>query len=142
MMQTIVSQHEAVLYLAVEGSLLTLHVHPEPDCSFIVDLQSLGAAAFDAGSGASEAKAEAGQGKTDGRGGFSSDEQRNQDEPPPSLREILESPYRKKVLFDARRPSNFLAHRFGVTLRSVENIKSLYNNTESARPRSLRSCLE
>ena len=48
MVQTIVSHQGTPLYLAVEASLLVLHIHPEPGCSYILDLDALGASAFEA----------------------------------------------------------------------------------------------
>jgi hypothetical protein len=159
MVQSIVSQHQATLYVAIEGSLLVLHVHPEPDCSYIVDLQSLGSAAFEAGSTAHKAAAEAKSEQSDGRYGFSSDGQWHQDRQLPNLRAVLESKSASmpKVFFDSRRPCAFLAGRFGVKLGPVEDIQCLElegrlaaheeqaQGGDEAKPveaRSLRSCLE
>ena len=159
MMQTVISQHQATLYVAIEGSLLVLHVHPKPDCSYIVDLQSLGAAAFEAGCAAHKAAAEAKSEHSDGRYGFSSDAQWQQSSLLPSLKAILESksPLMPKVLFGFRRACAFLAGRFGVKLGSVEDIQCLElegrlaaqeqqaQGGDEAKPvesRSLRSCLE
>ncbi|KAG8163010.1 hypothetical protein KVR01_007488 [Diaporthe batatas] len=171
MIEIIMAQAKPVLYMAREGSLLTLHVHPEPDCSFIVDLEALGASAF----GETTAQMTAGQNEqdeNDNRGHgcslslASNDEARHHDSrsrsrPLPSLRALLESnspSMPPKVIFAARGgTSGFLPRRFGVTLGgAVEEIQQLEleSRTAAQQPeqlpsgpvsacaRSLRCCLE
>lgn len=146
MIQAIVSHDQTTLYVAMEASLLVLHIHPEPNCSYVVDLESLGATAFEpyearaceAVSPARKAASEAGKEQTEHPGG-----------PVPSLRAILESSSIPKVLFDCRPVCAFLAGRFGVNMRGVEDIQCLEFegrlNREGPRgyaSRDLRSCLE
>lgn len=157
MVQTIACQVKPVLYVAIEGDLLVLHVHPEPDCSYIIDLQSLDATAFEvyiAGKAVDEAEPE---GQTGRGNGFQSDGCSDID----SLRAILESksPSMPKVLFNCRQPCAFLARKYGVHLGSVEDIQCLEmegrsssqtqqqqqargGGAKSVQARSLRSCLE
>lgn len=145
MIQAIVSQREVQLYVCVEASLLVLHVHPKPGCSYMIDLESLGASAFqpsEAISTAQKAAAEAG---------------REQAEPYstslPSLRAILESNSIPKIFFDCRPACAFLAGRFGITMGSVEDIQCLElegrlikheegQQDHRRQERDLRSCLE
>lgn len=155
--QTIACQVKPVLYVAVEGDLLVLHVHPEPDCSYIIDLQALGNPAFEVfGSCKAAAEAEP-DGQTDGGHGC-----RYEDGQPhtDSLRDILESksPSLPKVLFKCRQPCASLTRRFEVRLGSVEDIQCLEmegrrsaqtqqqqargGRAKSVEARSLRSCLE
>lgn len=144
--QAIVSPEQTTLSMAVEASLLVLHIHPEPNCSYVVDLESLGAAAFEpctareceAVSAAREAASEAGREQTEYHGG-----------PVPSLRAILEGSSIPKVLFDCRPVCAFLAGRFGVKMSSVEDIQCLEFEGRLNREgpwghvaRELRSCLE
>lgn len=146
MIQGIVPHDQTTLYVAMEASLLVLHIHPEPNCSYVVDLESLGATAFEpcearACEGASpseKAASKAGREQTDHQGG-----------PVPSLRVILEDDSIRKVLFDCRPVCAFLAGRFGVNMRSVEDVQCLEFegrlNKEGPRgdmARDLRSCLE
>lgn len=148
MVETIVSQDKVTLYVAMEASLLVLHVHPVPDCSYIVDLQSLGPAALESceGSRAREAikaleapedceassttqavSAEAEPEETEGECPLGFDGKWQQGSPLPSLKAILESksPCVPKVLFDCRQTCAFLAGRFGVRIGSVEDIQCL-----------------
>lgn len=139
--QTITSQEQATLSMAVEASLLALHIHPEPGCSYIVDLDALGASAFEAreaSSAARKAACKAGREQTEQQGG-----------PLPSLRAILEDSSIPKVLFDCRPVCAFLAGQFGVKMRSVEDVQCLEFegrlNRDGPRGnalRDLRSCLE
>lgn len=149
MIQAIGSQEQTTLYVAVEASLLALHVHPEPGCSYIVDLDALGATAFEpceALNAAQEAAAETGP-----------EQPEHQASPVLSLRAILEGNSIPKVLFDCRQACAFLAGRFGVRMGSVEDIQCLEfvsrpsrlseEQQEAAvgvgeRDRDLRSCLE
>ncbi|KAK7699295.1 hypothetical protein SLS64_011753 [Diaporthe eres] len=141
MIQAIISQYQTMLYMAVEASLLVLHIHPEPDCSYIVDLESLGATAFESCetvSGAQKPASEAGQEQAEHQRGFM-----------PSLRSILEDISIPKVLFDCRPACAFLAGRFGITMRSVEDIQCLEfagrlvdQRAGGEASRDLRSCLE
>lgn len=164
--QTIACQVKPVLYVAIEGKLLVLHVHPEPNCSYIIDLQSLGDPAFEV-TGSCKAAAEAEpEERTDGGHGFRSDAGQSHTD---SLRTILESksPSMPKVFFNSRRPCAFLAREFEVHLGSVEDIQCLDmegrlssqkqqqqqqqkeeeeeaegGKAKSVEPRSLRCCLE
>lgn len=164
MIETIVSQAKPVLYITVEGPLLVLHVHPEPNCSFIVDLQELGSAAFGHGNAAQKMavdKIESEQ-KTDEGDGLTHDGPWQQGQPLPSLKAILESksPSMSKVLFNSRPVRKILAGRFGVKLGSAVDIRRLELECRTAAPwqqqqqqmpgiqagsvgvRSLRHCLE
>lgn len=143
MIQTIASQDHTMLYVAVEASLLVLHAHPEPGCVYIVDLEPLGAIAFEpceAPNVAQEAAVVAGP---------------EQPEHQLSLRAILEGNSIPKVLFDCRQAFAFLAGRFGVRMRCVEDIQCLEFVSRPVRlseeqqrvaigerERDLRSCLE
>lgn len=142
--QAIVSQREVQLYVCVEASLLVLHVHPKPGCSYIIDLESLGASAFQpsqALNAARKAAAEAGR-------------PRIQPQPAslPSLKTILESNSIPKILFDCRLVCAFLAERFGIIMGSVEDIQCLELEGRSTKhegqqdhgeqQRDLRICLE
>ncbi|KAL2286571.1 hypothetical protein FJTKL_06920 [Diaporthe vaccinii] len=140
--QAILSPEQTTLSMTVEASLLVLHIHPEPNCSYVVDLESLGAAAFEPCKAreceAVSAASEAGREQTEYQGG-----------PVPSLRAMLEGSSIPKVLFDCRPVCAFLAGRFGVNMRSVEDIQCLEFegrlNREGPRgdvARELRSCLE
>lgn len=129
MIQAITSHQGTTLYVAVEASLLALHAHPQPGCSYIIDLQSLGATAFEPREATEEATAEAAS--------------------LPSLKAILEGSSIPKVLFNCRQAWAFLAGRFGVSMGSVEDIQCL--ELEGRLPgqegaaeasRGLRSCLE
>lgn len=147
MIQAIISQDQVTLFVAVEASLLALHVHPVPDCSYIVDLEALGTTAFEACEApitSQEVAAEAGP-----------EQSEHQISPVLSLRAILEGNSIPKVLFDCRRACAFLADRFGVRMRSVEDIQSLefvsrpvrleeeqQRAAIGERERDLRSCLE
>lgn len=141
MIQTITSQEQATLSMAVEASLLALHIHPEPGCSYIVDLDALGASAFEAReafSAAQKAAYKAGRQQTEQRGGLL-----------PSLRAILEDGSIPKVLFDCLPVCAFLAGRFGVNVGPVEDLQFLEFegrlNRDGPRGnalRDLRSCLE
>lgn len=150
MIQAIVSQEQTTLYVAVEASLLALHVYPQPDCSYIVDLEALGATAFEfreackAPNAAHQAEA-------------GTEQPEYQVSPVLSLRAILEGNSIPKVLFDCRQACAFLAGRFEVRMGSVEDIQCLElvsrpvrlseEQQEAAvavgeRDRDLRSCLE
>lgn len=146
LVQAIVSPEQTTLSMAVEASLLVLHIHPEPNYSYVVDLDSLGATAFEpceardceAVSAPREAASEAGREQTEYHDG-----------PAPSLRAILEGSSIPKVHFDCRPVCAFLAGRFGVNMTSVEDIQCLEFegrlNREGPRgyaSRDLRSCLE
>ncbi|KKY37922.1 hypothetical protein UCDDA912_g02139 [Diaporthe ampelina] len=120
MVEAIVSQDKVALYVAVEASLLVLHVHPQLDCSYVVDLQSLGTTAFEsceasraregikaleAGktlSPAQVAAAKAEVEETSGEPRIRSCGKWQQGSPLPSLKAVLEgkSPSVPKVLFD------------------------------------------
>lgn len=138
MIQAITSHQGTTLYVAVEASLLTLHAHPQPGCSYIIDLQSLGASAFEPREAAEEAAAET--------------EPEHTERPVahlPSLQAILEGSSIPKVLFDCHQAWAFLAGRFGVMMGRVEDIQCL--ELEGCLPRQegtikaergLRSCLE
>lgn len=145
MIRAIVSQREVELYVGVEASLLVLHVHQEPGCSYVVDLESLGPSAFqpcEVLDAAQKAPAKAG---------------RPQAEPHstslPSLRAILESNSIPKILFDCRPACAFLAGRFGINVGSVGDIQCLElegrlikheegQQDHRRQERDLRSCLE
>lgn len=144
MIQAIVSQSEVELYIGVEASLLMLHVHPEPGCSYIIDFESLGASAFqhwETLRTAQKAAVEAGWPQI-------------QPQPSnlPSLRAILQSSSISKIFFDCRQACAFLGGRFGITLGSVEDIQCLEREgrsikhegqqCHSGRERDLRRCLE
>lgn len=147
MIQAIVSHDQSALYMAVEASLLVLHIHPEPDCSFVVDLDSLGATAFEPCEARACQAVSAAQNATPEAGGREQTE--DQGGPMPSLRAILEDNSILKIHFDCRPVFAFLAGRFGVNMRSVEDIQCQEFegrlNREGAQgyvARDLRKCLE
>lgn len=135
MTQAIIPQDQTRLYVAVEASLLVLHVHPEPGCTYIVDLESMGATAFEP----CEARA--------CEGGL--EQKEHQGAPMPSLRAILESSSFPKVLFNCGPACAFLAGRFGITMGCVEDVQCLESEGRLASQgervdlaRDLRKCLE
>ncbi|POS73993.1 hypothetical protein DHEL01_v207616 [Diaporthe helianthi] len=137
MIQTIMSQAKTELYMALEGSVLVLNVQPEDDCCYLIDLKAFGATAFENGNAGEIATWETKREQTDDEGISLAPEESWQQVPPlPSLKAILESnsPSLRKVLFDGRRASKILARRFGVTLRSVEDIQSLELECRVAQP--------
>lgn len=144
MIHAIVSQREVQLYVCVEASFLVLHVHPKPGSSYIIDLESLGASAFQPSKvlyTARKAAAEAGRPQV-----------QPQPASQPSLKAILESNSIPKVLFDCGPASASLAGRFGIEMGSVEDIQCLELEGRSTkyegqqghgrRERDLRICLE
>lgn len=144
MAQAILSQREVELYIGVEASLLVLHVHPEPGCSYVIDLESLGASAFQPCETLNAPRKGVAEG---GRAHI-------QEHPAslPSLRDILESSSIPKILFDCRQACAFLAGRFGITMGSVDDIQCLEREGRSikheeqqdhgGRERDLRRCVE
>lgn len=148
MVQTMVWNQGTPLYLAMEASLLVLHVHTEPGYSYILDLEALGASAFEpceaSNVAAQEAAAEAGLEQTE-----------PQSTGLPSLKAILESksPSMPKILFDGGQACALLAGRFGINMGLVEDIQCLEiegrppGQTDEQKAlrgvtRDLRSCLE
>ena len=158
MVEAIVSQDKVALYVAVEASLLVLHVHPQLDCSYVVDLQSLGTTAFesceasraregikalDAGktlSPAQVAAAKAEVEETSGEPRIRSCGKWQQGSPLPSLKAVLEgkSPSVPKVLFDCSQACAFLACQFGVRMGSVQDLQCLELEGRSTREKERR----